>query len=713
MNRSPAVLAGRRGSVLVRVSSTQQDTESQIVAIKEFLARHGLVIPEADWYVEEGRSRLERHKSQVLPLFEHAVRDGRYDYVLTFSQNRGGYKHDLEFAEFANFLLDNGVELWDTTTGILNDPADLGTRVLTVVGNAASTHELKEKALHTVRGKVQAAREGLYFGGNVPYGFDVGIFDAAGNEKWRSVIVDSRKVPNTDPRKRKKYSLKTRVRKVHADGREELYDGVWPAYDGSDQPRYVPGLDPARLEVVMKVFSWYADEAWSFTAIARELIRLRVKPYYGDTWQAGQIQQMLRNPVYVGRPTFNKSGGGAKLYEYLGGEYREVPWHRNRPQPKKKKDVADWVSAAESRDGIIDPDTWGRVQARLARHEVRRVPRREQLWLAGLVYCAGCGKPMIATSGSPRHRKRPHFYCQTYKSFMGRNSPTGCGKNNAPAEVIEELVERYLAEAQVTAETLVKAETNPALLRPFLEKYWSESDNFLTAHRRMREFITEALDQGEHQLSISDGRPTLVVVEGDQVQVHDESITTFDVYRHLHDLARVNLIGQIGDLERRRENLYEGMKAYRSDYARQKADAEMEALTLQVEELQASLVRQDLEARQSHRRLLELQAQLADARKALAGNVFRRKAEAVRKVIGGIVCHFRRAEPTSRRNVPGEELFQLDIIPAPGTSLKVQVCDSAVIARAGRRWRAACRSGPPATSPRTPRSACRRPRPCR
>src|SRR5262249_55228485 len=111
-NRSPTTLAGRRGAVLVRVSSTQQDTESQITAVKEFLRLHGLAIPEADWYVEQGRSRLERHKSQVLPLFEQTVREGRNNYFLTFSQNRGGYKRDLEFAGLAYFLFGNDAELW-------------------------------------------------------------------------------------------------------------------------------------------------------------------------------------------------------------------------------------------------------------------------------------------------------------------------------------------------------------------------------------------------------------------------------------------------------------------------------------------------------------------------------------------------------------------------------------------------------------------------
>jgi hypothetical protein len=320
---------------------------------------------------------------------------------------------------------------------------------------------------------------------------------------------------------------------------------------------------------------------------------------------------------------------------------------------------------------------------------------------------------MIGTAGNPAARKLPHFYCSSYKAYMGRDNPTGCGKNNAPAGILDDLVQQYLARATVTAETLVAAEKNPALLKPFLERYWAEQEHFLSAHRHMRAFIADALADGEHDLRVTDGRPTRVVVEGDSVKVQDEGVTVFDVYHHLFTMNRDTTINRIADLERRREDLYERMKTYKSGYARQRADEEMDDLGRQIDELRAGLERQDVAARDSHRRLLAVQAELAEARKALAGNSLRRKAEAVRKVVGRIVCHFRAVDRGTRRNAPTEELTQVDILPAAGTGLKLQVCDSSDIARAGRRWRAACRSGPPATSPRSRRSACRRPKPCR
>lgn len=672
MNRDPKTLTGKRGAILVRVSTDYQDTASQEAALAEFIERYKPVVGRNDWYIEEGRSRLDSHKSIVLPRLRQAVQEGKYDFVLTFTQNRGGYKHDLEFAAFANFLLENGVDLWDTETGVLNDPNDLGTRIVTAVGNAASTKGLKEHAKNCLRGKLKAARNAHYSGGNIPFGFDVGIYDKAGNYKWRIVVAASRRIPNPNPNSRHKHKVQTTYKKVWPDGREELFEHL-PAYEEDDSPRYIRTDDPKKLAIVRQIFRWYTEELWSFHAIARELLRLGIKPHYGDVWQGTQVRNhILANPVYVGRPAFGKSGHGAKLYQYVGGDYVEVPWHKNRPQPKKKKDIADHVGPDEGKHivGIVDEPTWTATQERLAGHGGRHVPRNERQWLAGLVYCAGCGKPMITRKANSGGRKFAHFSCQSYKSHFGK-PPTPCGNNHVRADAIEALAEQFLAEAETTAETLVKAERNPELLRPILDRYHAEAVHFDAAYRAMNGFIAGRLGQGESPLPLS--VPAVpVLVEGEDVTT-PEGFSTFDVYGFLYESGRAAIAQDVAALEKQREDLYERMKGYKSAFARKRADEEMDRLSDKIDALQKQLVRQDESARLSYRRLVEVQAAVKEARRSLAGASTRAKAEAVRKVIGRIVCHFEKANRGPRKNIAADKLTKVVIYPADGSDCKV--CD--------------------------------------
>src|SRR5262249_11008256 len=98
-------------------------------------------------------------------------------------------------------------------------------------------------------------------------------------------------------------------------------------------------------------------------------------------------------------------------------------------------------------DPIIDDITWAKVQAKLGKREVKANPagRNPKMYLAGLVICKGCGKPMQARAD------REEYYCATWDrarhAGVEELAKCPCERNGVKQKVLAERIERYLAEA--------------------------------------------------------------------------------------------------------------------------------------------------------------------------------------------------------------------------------------------------------------------------
>jgi hypothetical protein len=662
------VLKGKRGAALLRVSSDKQDTDRQRAELQNFINRLTLTV--GDWY-EDTRSRMEAANTKKAVEFTalmERVKEGAYDYVLVLSQNRFGVLHDFQFGAFCNELLEAGCELWDTVQGRLNDPTDMGARFQTLAGNLASDKELTEKAYHSITGKVEKIKQGTtYFGGNIPYGAAVGIFDqATGRMKWRVEVLSSKRVRSQ--KRDKKETVITLYRKCYLDGTIEEKEGKFPAYEESDRPRYVWSEIPGRLQLVKEVFRWYAEESWSFAGIAHKLMDNGVKGYYSDCWQGVQVKLLLRNPIFIGVPTWNKSGGEAKKWEYLGGKYEPVVLHKNRPQSTKVRTSKDYLPVPEAfrLTPVIDQKTWAVVQEKIDRADTKQPappPRKEKLWLAGLLYCAKCGQKMSAQSAHSRHPDR--YVCSTYKM----HKPGGtCFANTVKADFIDGLVSRYLEEAGATATTMVESKDRPELITPLVEKFNATQRQFQEAYARMHAFNAERLPPGESTFDYRIGTYATVPVKvvkdelTDKYEVDGESqATSLDLFRCLYDQDKAGLINRRAELERKREDLYEKMKGYKSAFARKKADEEMDKLSGEVEELEGRLSRLDTAVDSSYRALLEAQANVREAAAAFKGCEARRKAETVRKVVERIVVSCTE-NPEARSQTPSTVVERVEIM---------------------------------------------------
>ncbi len=668
-------LKGKRGAALVRVSGDQQDTDRQIETLKNFIKKWSLSIGEEDWY-DDVRSRMEAADERKAVDFHRLlkrVQEEAYDYILIPAQNRFGMLHDFEFGDFCNTLLKHGVELWDTINGHLNDPLDFATRVVTVVHNAASDAELTEKAYHTITGKVEAIKKGVtYFGGNLPYGTAVAIFAKDGSLKFRVELLESKRVPVVH--KKKKHIYVTRWQKVYPDGTVEEKEGTFPAYEDDDCPRYVWSEIPGRLETVRQVFHWYDMESWTWNGIAAKLTGLGIGGYYGPCWQSVQIKNLLKNPIYIGIPTWNKGGGEAKKWEYINKQFVPVPLHKNRPNPVKKRTEEDYLPIPEQfrPDPIIPIEQFNLVQEKIRAEEEKskpKPPRKAKLWLTGLLYCAKCEQPMYGQCGQRKHRKHPQYVCSTYKRHHGKDNPTNCWKNTVRIELLEQLVQDYLDECQVDIDTLVEGKDNPDVLKPLADKWSMAGKEFRESFARLRRYIWERLPEGvsEFPLPVGIGTvPVKVTKDGsveDSYEIEDEAATSLDVYRHLCATDQTRIVLERCDLCRQREDLYEKMKTYKSEYARQRADEEMDALSAKIAALDVELSRLDTQVEERFQMLMEAKWALQEARQAFQGDSERRKAETVRKVIKKIICTFEEV-PGATSQQASTRLVKVEIWPA-------------------------------------------------
>src|SRR5262249_47027519 len=152
------------------------------------------------------------------------------------------------------------------------------------------------------------------------------------------------------------------------------------------------------------------------------------------------------------------------FYEMKDGTLREVPRVMGTAKAGRKRDAKDTITAGCP--SIIDPDVWDDVLVKLdSKKRPRRAPKAPGLWLAPICYCARCGQRM--TGWHQKAEKHPNSYtCSSYRRY-GKSNKYGCRLHKARADIIERLVEKYLAETNQGLGALLDSEVD-ALLAPLV-----------------------------------------------------------------------------------------------------------------------------------------------------------------------------------------------------------------------------------------------------
>ncbi|MBN2022972.1 MAG: recombinase family protein [Pirellulales bacterium] len=310
-------------------------------------------------------------------------------------------------------------------------------------------------------------------------------FDVEGKEQWRCVYEGHNK----------------RVR-VYPEGRRERFDGKRnvPPKALHETLKYRPSIVAERIKYVKRIFKWFTTESISAGQIAVRLNDLGVSTVYGPLWHQNTIKHLLTNPVYLGRPTYNKESGG-RFMEFSNGQVRTAARKTDRPRDKADQIAPD----KEEFPPVVAPEVFEKARAKLAatKKRVYRAPKNAHLWLKGLLVCSRCGKPMRAQSGNERNGLAPGYICAEYGRW-GSRAPHGCGHFRVEHDLVETLVRDYLAEVVPQLQTFVDATDANDLetARPLLKALFETKRDLDFAWLDMAVFSERCLPSKAHRKAV-------------------------------------------------------------------------------------------------------------------------------------------------------------------------------------------------------------------
>jgi Site-specific recombinases, DNA invertase Pin homologs len=248
--------------------------------------------------------------------------------------------------------------------------------------------------------------------------------------------------------------------------------------------------DPEQAPVVRMIFALYAygerqpdgtTEQMGISKIVRRLNDLFIPTVRGGSWVNGTLQNMLRNPVYIGkirwsaRPVKKKMVGGRMVKE----------------RPRAKDD--EWVLADGLHEPLIDRQTWEEVQRRLQRNPGRPCPGQYRIRnsLAGLVVCGVCGRKMVRRP-APRGSGPDLLMCPA----------ASCGNVSSSLKTVEDRVLLSLQQ-WLDQYTLIYERRQPVSYQIDLEKkILRNAQNELRDLEKRRDNIYDLLEKGLYTTEI-------------------------------------------------------------------------------------------------------------------------------------------------------------------------------------------------------------------
>ena len=369
-------------AIYARVSSARQREEqtivSQTTALREAAEHSGLEVP-GDWVFEdEGYSGATLVRPALERLRDLAAQVP-IDVVLCYSPDRLARKYAYQallIDEFARV----GTEVRFVKGPRGETPED---ELLIQFQGMIAEYERAQIAERTRRGKVHRARAGtVNVLGGAPFGY--------------------RYIRRSDD----------------AEARYEIVE--------------------EEAAVVREMFRRYVEDNLSIADLTRWLGARGIATSTGkDRWDRSTIWGMLRNPAYVGRAAYLKTGrvdGAPALNRIARRQGRSVSRHpRTRPRP-----AAEWIEIAVP--AIVDEDTFAAAARRL--EDNRRFSARntkEPSLLMGLVSCQSCSYAYYRTSTRTKARKLYYYRClgsDDYRYEHGRV----CDNQPVRADYLDALV---------------------------------------------------------------------------------------------------------------------------------------------------------------------------------------------------------------------------------------------------------------------------------
>lgn len=176
---------------------------------------------------------------------------------------------------------------------------------------------------------------------------------------------------------------------------------------------------PSEAERVKAIFRLYAQEGVSLRQLLKILAAEDKEPSQGSGWTTAKLSALLKNPIYVKADSdvydyyHNRGTPIAADLSRFTGEYGARLYGRTRHNPASP-DWSDMKLVLLSHPGLVEADVWLKCQQKLERNkQLGNSLSNRTSWLAGKVYCAGCGHAMTTIKGKPNKagQVRRYFHC--------------------------------------------------------------------------------------------------------------------------------------------------------------------------------------------------------------------------------------------------------------------------------------------------------------
>ena len=626
------MMTGKIEAVYVRKSSEPQEEASQIDAIKDFLVRQKIHVTEDNWFVEVG----QRHRPEDRPKFQRLMRlveGGRVNRVFVWKQNRVVSGVKLWFKFLYEFEA-SGTQLIDVLTGQDLASDDMVMELTTTINARKARDDVHQLAEDVMRARVSLAKEGMPQSKQAPFGFDKAYFDSKGQHLWTTHLLDNGRylVVNPDG---------TTIEREHS-----------PRKSKTDRIKYVPSRDPRRIDVTKMIFKTYAYESISERQIALRLNQAGTL-HYGKPWIRTTLLEILRNPAYIGTVR-NLSVKQAEFATYDGEKIVKAV----NPDRKTVRTPEREITVPDKHEALIDKPTWDDVQKKLkTRKHRRQPPRREDLWLRGVLVCAKCQQPMHTFTGNKKKAAHVRGYiCSSYYYYNQTHAEkynTGCTRNFISHDRAEELIKakvgKVLEECREDAGSLelrsfaLNADVEELTIQKIINK------GVIEYIQHLIEVVGDAGEDGaiERITAKVRGMEGLKGKKKDLLQLlaaRNDLFTpeAFQKYFVMFEEEKTFAARKkADDLKADYDKWLKAKVHAKTDRERERLNDTLRRLDTEIEKWEALTVPLDDQLAKAQARLADYRDRLANTAKVLNGNENLRKADLVRRMFSKIVLHYR------------------------------------------------------------------------
>jgi len=242
-------------------------------------------------------------------------------------------------------------------------------------------------------------------------------------------------------------------------------------------------LDAEHGETLLYMFSAYADSDISLRRLARELNASGMRTNTETSWDSQKLSRIMHSPTYVQSDAsvyeFYKSRGAIMVSPVEDFNGNGLYLYGKRPANERKyTNVKDHNVVVALHEGVIDSQTWLRVQYRLAENiQFGAHHNGKTTWLSGLAKCGYCG---YAMSGN-RIGNRVYFRCSHKLNSGDCNSASSLKAEPLETQVWNAILEKVEELRGVSISQKSNADVRMNQLKLQLIKIEEQIENLVSA----------------------------------------------------------------------------------------------------------------------------------------------------------------------------------------------------------------------------------------